>query len=135
MPGKADVMAELLYMKLEEHLRAIETIEKLVKSMSPADLGGSEQLEELRDAVARLRSLRKAMIADAERIISSIRGGEISVGAESEPLYALAGYYAEAAYHTEMRLLKKLGVYSTDSDMEDVVRLRSLFQEILRSLE
>jgi len=134
LPGKADVMAELLYMKLEEHLRAIETIEKLVKSMSPADLGGSEQLEELRDAVARLRSLRKAMITDAERIISSIRGGEISVGAET-PLYALARYYAEAAYHTEMRLLKKLGIYSTDSDMEDVVRLRSLFQEILRSLE
>lgn len=135
MPGKHDVLAELLSMKLEEHLRAMGEIEGIVKSMTPADLGDSQLQAALRDAVKRLRGLRSAMIADAERIIASIKSGELPGGGNSDALYALAGYYAEAAYHAELRLLQKLGVGEGDPDAEDAARLRLLFQEILRYLE
>lgn len=134
MRGTVDVMVELLYMKLEEHLKAIEAIERLSRSMTPSDLGGGG-MEELLDAVARLRSLRSSLITDVERVLSKILGGEVDKGPSMEPLYALAGYYAEAAYHAEVRILGRLGLESCDSDMEDAARLRSLFQEIIRILE
>lgn len=132
LTGEADVLAQLLSMKLEEHLRAVESIEEMIKEAT-VDPGGT--VSELRDSLNRLRSLRRALISDAERIIASIEEGRIQAGPESEALYALAGYYAEAAYHSEVRLLKRLAEYASSRDLEEASRLRELFYEILNRLE
>ena len=121
-------------MKLEEHLKALETLEKLARSLASPDLTDTT-LSDLKDAITRLRSLRAALLDDALRIVDAIEKGEIASGEEAEDLYALAGYYSEAAYHSEKRLLSMLKAYVDDSDYKSLELLRSVFSRVLSSLE
>ncbi|MEB3805890.1 MAG: hypothetical protein GSR73_00005 [Desulfurococcales archaeon] len=135
MTSRTEIMAQLLSMKLEEHLRAMETIEGIARELASTDMS-SRSPEELRDAVSRLRSLRSALLKDALRVVDAIENGDITPGGDGvEELYALAGYYVEAAYHSEKRLLSMLGGYVDDSDRQSMELLRSVFSRILSSLE
>jgi len=125
---KARVLVDLIANKLIQHLTALEQLEELSKNreVEPVEIGSH---------LSRLRGLRDSLIRDAERALELIKGGEILRGGESsEELYALAGYYVEGAYHTEMRILDRLGGVLRE-DHEQIERLKNVLKQVMERLE
>ena len=125
---KARVLVDLIADKLIQHLTALEQLEELSKNreVEPVEIGSH---------LSRLRGLRDSLIRDAERALELIKGGEILRGGESsEELYALAGYYVEGAYHTETRILDRLGGVLRE-DHEQIERLKNVLKQIMERLE
>ncbi len=123
--SRAHYLVSLLSMKLHEHLEAIEKIIDLWRSSPPT---GALPVE-LVDALSRLRQLRASISRDAAYILEEIGRGV--GGEEAEDLYALAGYYVDAAYYTELSLLEKLG--SGVVPEKDLVEIR-LLRERMRAI-
>jgi len=125
---KAKVLVDIIADKLIQHLAALEQLESLSKDqeVEPVEIGSH---------LSRLRGLRDSLIRDAERVMDLIKRGEILRGGEhSEDLYALAGYYVEGAYHTEIRILDRLGG-ALREDYEQIERLKKVLKEIMEELE
>ena len=125
---KARVLVDLIANKLIQHLTALEQLEELSKNreVEPVEIGSH---------LSRLRGLRDSLIRDAERALELIKGGEILRGGESsEELYALAGYYVDGAYHTEMRILDRLGGVLRE-DHEQIERLKNVLKQVMERLE
>ncbi|MCE4620367.1 MAG: hypothetical protein F7C33_05010, partial [Desulfurococcales archaeon] len=90
---------------------------------------------EIGSHLSRLRGLRDSLIRDAERALELIKEGGVPRGGEhSEELYALAGYYVEGAYHTEIRILERLGG-ALQEDHDQIERLKNTLKEIMEKLE
>ncbi len=125
---KAKVLVDMIADKLIQHLTALERLEELSKNreVEPVEIGSH---------LSRLRGLRDSLIRDAERALELIKEGGVPRGGEhSEELYALAGYYVEGAYHTEIRILERLGG-ALQEDHDQIERLKNTLKEIMEKLE
>ena len=124
---KASILAELLGQKLIQHLEALDELQTQTRNTAIIPTSIGQTLE-------KLRMLRESVINDANRILYLLEKGELEKGSrEAEELYALAGYYVEGAYHTEVRTLEKLGG-DTLNDFQQVEELRRLLSKVMQKL-
>lgn len=117
---KARILVDLLAKDLSEHLSIVESILQLTRKAKLAVPSSRSAASELQEQTENLRALRDAIRVKAEALLDLIENVNLPLDV-IEDIYALSGYYVEAASKGEKEALSSAAWL--DSLEEDLVML------------
>jgi len=112
-------LVALLSQRLIEHLSLLETIIEAARTLGAEP--PREKVEALREYVESLQAVRSSLASNIDALIKALEEGGVDPESVRD-IYALAGYYVEAASRTEDEAASLLAPILGDPGFDDRVR-------------
>ena len=131
MPGRGDVqkariLVDLLAKDLSEHLLIVDSILQLSHKARLAVPSSTSAAKEIQAQAENLRALRDAIRVKAEALLDLIEHAGLPLDIV-EDVYALSGYYVEAASKSEEEALRSAGwIEGVEEDLAMLERTRNI---------